>query len=122
MPTYIVDTYAWMEYFAGNERYKHYFTEGTYLKTPLLALGELSRSFTRKGITQEEQEEKLEFVKKKSYIVPLTEEVVIYAGRLAEQEKLAFADAIMYANSSPLEKLLTGDEHFRGKRYVEFVK
>ena len=64
MTTYIVDTYAWMEYFGGNVRYKEYLS-GPYLKTPILVLGELSRSFIRKGIAQEEQNEFLEFVKKR---------------------------------------------------------
>ena len=121
MTTYIVDTYAWMEYFGGNQKYKNYL-DNTYLKTSILSLGELSRSFTRKGIKQEEQDELLEFVKKKSYIIPITEELIIYAGRLAEQDKIPLADAIIYANASPLEKLLTGDDHFKGKKNVEFIK
>ncbi|MEK6979176.1 MAG: PIN domain-containing protein [Candidatus Micrarchaeota archaeon] len=121
MFTYFVDTYAWMEYFSGNPSYGP-FIDNNYLKTPILVLGELSRSFTRKGLPEDKQEELLEFVKKKSYIVPLTEENVKYSGRLAEQEKLSFADAIMYSYATPIEKLLTGDNHFKGKRYVEFVK
>ena len=121
MTTYVADTYAWMEYLGGNLRYKERM-HNPYVKTSILSLGELSRSFTRKGIEQEEQDEFLEFVKKKSYIIPITEELIIYAGRLAEQEKIPLADAIIYANALPLEKLLTGGDHFKGKKYVEFVK
>lgn len=121
MKTYVVDTYAWMEYFGGNERYKECMTNA-YLKTPILVLGELSRSFTRKGIRQDEQNELLEFARKKSYIVPMTEETTIYAGRLAEEEKIPLSDAIIYAYASPLEKLLTGDAHFKEKKCVEFVR
>lgn len=121
MKTYVVDTYAWMEYFAGNARYKEYF-ENTYLKTPILVLSELSRSMVRKGMGIEQQNELLDFVKKKSYVVHMAEETMIYAGRLAEEEKIPLSDAIIYAIASPEAKLLTGDDHFKGKKYIEFVK
>ena len=121
MATYIVDTYAWIEYFGGNERYRAHL-QNAYLKTPILVLGELSRSFTRKGIKQEKQNELLEFVKKKSYIIHMNEEKIIYAGRFAEEEKIPLADAIIYSHASPVEKLISGDPHFEKKGYVEFVK
>ncbi|HII54206.1 hypothetical protein COT30_04125 [Candidatus Micrarchaeota archaeon CG08_land_8_20_14_0_20_49_17] len=118
---FVVDTYAWLEYLGGNVSYKQLMDE-TPLKTPIIVLAELSRVFRRRGVKEADAQRMIENISGRSVILPLDSVHAVGGGALAENEKLALVDAIIYSYASNDEKLLTGDEHFRGKKNVLLVK
>jgi len=122
MATYIIDTYAWVSYFEGNRRFKAEIEENELLYTPSIVLAELARVMKKKRVPKAKYNSILEFVRKKSLVLPLEEDTAIKAGELAQEEKLYVIDAIIYAHADEDKALLTGDEHFRGKPYVRLIR
>ena len=118
---FVVDTYAWIEYFDGNKAYRNLILRNE-LKTPAMAVAELSRIFARRKVSQAETFMLMSFVSSQSAILPLGFEEASRGGSVCHKEKLAFADGVIYSYASAEEPLLTGDEHFRGKKNVQFVK
>lgn len=118
---FVADTYAWIEYFSGNEAYAELFQESE-LKTPAIVVAELSRVLRRKRASPEKIAEAMKVVLEKSVILALDFERAGRVGEVCEAEKLDFADAIAYSYASEKCVFLTGDEHFRGKKNVLLIK
>ncbi len=115
----IADTFAWLAYFDEEPAYA--FLERAEAKTPTLVLAELQRKLVQRGVPVSEQQRLLAFVKKKSVLLNLDETRALRGGVLAESEALPLLDALIYAYASEEDLLLTGDPHFRGKKFVQFV-
>ncbi len=118
---FVVDSYAWAEYFDKNPAYKQLIQEKN-LKTPSSVIAEISRVMARRGISKAESQKILDYVARRSVILSLDFDQAVKAGRMAERERLDFADAIAYSYASEDEPLLTGDGNFSGKKNVFFVK
>lgn len=120
MRNYIVDSYAWVKYFQGDEKYRKLMEENL-LKTPSIVLAEIARSFLRKGLRKEDIKRHIDYICERSLVLILNMENAAAAGEIAEKEGLYLIDAIVYCYATEQEKLLTGDRHFKGKRNVEFL-
>ncbi len=121
MAIYVADTYAWMEYFDRSKAYKD-LIENNIIKTPSMAFAELARTLKRRGISDQELDKFLEFIEKHSVILDYNHKIGIIAGKMSESEKLPLMDLILYAYSSNEALFLTGDSHFKDKKFVMFVK
>ena len=121
MKTYIVDTYAWVSYFGDAASPLKSMLEGNYLETPTLVLSELTRILVKRKFSDAERNQAIDYVMQNSLVLPLTAERAIEAGNLCEAEGLHLADAIIYSYASAEKKLLTGDQHFSGKPFAEFI-
>ncbi|MGD0643603.1 MAG: type II toxin-antitoxin system VapC family toxin [Candidatus Bathyarchaeia archaeon] len=131
---YIIDTYAWIEYFKASkmgEAAKE-FIESENSVTPTIVVSEISRKL-RKDIelgneTREGRLRRLEFIRATSRIVDLDFEIAIEAGGGSEDLKVeakgwGLADSIVLCTARSLNgKVVTGDEHFRHLENVVFVK
>jgi len=123
MKKYIADTYAWIAYFEKNEAYRHIVENPENLfTTPAPVCSELARVLRKKGLGKEDADKLLEFVRDRSVIAPFGYEEAVAAGETSWREKMPLVDAMVYAHGSQNEKIITGDEHFRGKPNVEFMK
>jgi predicted nucleic acid-binding protein len=131
---YIIDTYAWIEYFKASEMGKaaKEFIESEYSVTPTVVVSEISRKL-RKDIelgneTREGRIRRLEFIRATSRIVDLDFEIAVEAGGINEDLKVeaknwGLADSIVLCTARSLKgKVVTGDEHFRRLNNVVFVK
>ncbi len=131
---YIIDTYAWIEYFKASEMGEaaKEFIESEYSVTPTIVVSEISRKL-RKDIelgneTREGRLRRLEFIRATSRIVNLDFEIAIDAGGVSEDLKVeakgwGLADSIVLCTAKSLKgKVVTGDEHFRHLDDVVFVK
>jgi predicted nucleic acid-binding protein len=132
--SYIIDTYAWIEYFKASEMGKaaRVFVESEHSVTPTIVVSEISRKL-RKDIdlgneTGEGRLRRLEFIRSTSRIVDLDFEIAVEAGEISENLKVetkgwGLADSIVYCTARSLKgKVITGDEHFRRLDDVIFVK
>ena len=122
----LLDTYAWIEYFKGSAKGKKVqnFLKNEEILTPSIALVELSC----KAFKEDWDFVKcLEFIKTKSLIVDLNEEIIINIGKVycemrKEKPHFSLPDSIILC-SAIIEKakILTGDKHFKGLNEVEFL-
>lgn len=122
----LFDTYAWVEYFRGSAKGEkvHKFLKKEEILTPSIVLVELSC----KAFKEDWNFVKcLEFIKTKSLIVDLNEELIINIGKVyCEMRKkkphFSLPDSIILCTAiTEKAKILTGDKHFKGMREVEFL-
>ena len=120
---YIMDSYAWLEYFMGSEagrKVKQIIeAEADEKLTPSICLAE-----TYSKILRTEDEEKAElrrtFIKSRSALIPLDEDLAVEAAKtdVAMKKKVrnwGLADSIVLSTArSRKGKVVTGDPHFRG--------
>jgi len=120
---YIMDSYAWLEYFMGTEagaRVKEIVdSEADEKLTPSICLAEIYAKILR---TEDEQKAELRraFIKSRSALVPLTEELAVEAAKIdvAMKKKVhgwGLADSVVLSTAKNRNgKVATGDPHFRG--------
>ena len=131
---YIIDTYAWIEYFKASEmgEVAKEFIENEHSVTPTIVVSEISRKL-KKDIdlgneTREGRLQRLEFIRSTSRIVDLDFEIALEAGEIsedltAEAKGWGLADSIVLCTARSLKgKVITGDEHFRRLDNAVFVK
>jgi len=120
---FIIDSYAWLEYFMGTEsgrKVKQIIdSEADEKLTPSICLAEAYAK-----ILKTEDEEKAElrraFIKSRSALIPLSEELAVEAAKtdVAMKRKVqgwGFADSIVLSTARNRNgKVVTGDPHFRG--------
>lgn len=122
---YIVDTWAWTEYFEGTNKgisIKDKIEAGDNI-TPSIVLAELKRKFVEWH--RQDFDDKLEFIKGNSQVVDLDEEVAIMAGEIRAQKpvpNMGLVDCILLALARKFNmKVLTGDEHFKTLSEAEYI-
>lgn len=120
---YLLDSFAWLEYFGGNELYAPFIEklDGGLPFTVITSITEVARSLLRKGFSKKDISKAVEFMYSKSMILQLDRETAVSAAFIAEERKLHFSDALIYSFASGKRRLVTGDRHFEGFENVEFV-
>jgi predicted nucleic acid-binding protein len=131
---YVIDTYAWIEYFKGTsigQTAKQYI-EGNSCATPSIVILELERSLLRDiaegNETKEGANKKTEYVRSVSAITDLTYDSSIKAAQTDHEmrkkiKNWGMADSIVLATARQLgAKVVTGDEHFRGLADTVLIK
>jgi predicted nucleic acid-binding protein len=114
----ILDTFAWIEYFNGTsagEKVRGVLETGLVV-TPAIVVAELSEKHRR---LNREFGPKYDFVKARTSVVPLEEELARMAGELNFERKKkvkgwGMADSIILATARRAgSRIVTGDPHFR---------
>ena len=114
----VLDTFAWIEYFNGTsagEKVQNFLETGLVV-TPAIVVAELSEKHKR---LNREFGPKYDFVKARTSVVPLEEELARVAGELNfERKKMVkgwgMADSIVLATARRSgSRIVTGDPHFR---------
>jgi predicted nucleic acid-binding protein len=119
---YVIDSYAWLEYFMGSEagrKVKEIIdNEADEKLTPSICLAE-----TYAKILKTEDREKAElrrtFIKSRSALIPLDEDLAVEAAKtdVAMKRKVqnwGLADSIVLSTARDRKgKVVTGDPHFR---------
>jgi len=127
---YIIDSYAWIEYFMGTksgEKVKP-IIEGLEEKiSPTICLAEVYAK-TLKVEGEELAEKQKKFIKERSALAPLDETIATKAAKIdvdmkKKVEGWGLADSIVYATGLIKEaKIVTGDAHFRNLKNVVFIE
>mgnify|MGYP000945760678 CR=1 FL=1 len=115
-PLRVVDTSAWIEWLAGSavgEKLRQHFPDKSRCIVPTLVQLELSKWLVRE--LGEEQADQVIAYTQKCVVVPLDTAIALLAADLHRENKLATADAIVYATARHQgAELLTCDAHFEG--------
>jgi predicted nucleic acid-binding protein len=122
---YVIDTWAWVEYFRGSEvgrRAKDHIEKCVNF-TPTIVLAEMKRKFVEWG--RSDFEEKLEFMRRHSTLIPLDESAATLAGEIRANppvKGMGIVDCILLAASRLYgAKIVTGDPHFRMLTQVDYI-
>jgi len=114
----VLDSFAWIEYFNGTsagEKVQTFLETGGVL-TPAIVVAELSEKHKR---LNREFGPKYDFVKARTSVVPLEEELARVAGELNFERKKrvkgwGMADSIILATARRSgSRVVTGDPHFK---------
>jgi predicted nucleic acid-binding protein len=114
----VLDSFAWIEYFNGTsagEKVQNFLETGGVL-TPAIVVAELSEKHKR---LNREFGPKYDFVKARTSVVPLEEELARVAGELNFERKKrvkgwGMADSIVLASARRSKSMIvTGDPHFK---------
>ena len=116
--TVVLDSFAWIEYFNGSsagEKVQN-FLETRLVVTPAIVVAELSEKHKK---LNREFGPKYDFVKARTSVVPLEEELARVAGEINFERKRSvkgwgMADSIVLATARRSgSRIVTGDPHFR---------
>ena len=115
----VIDTFAWVEYFAGSsrgEKARPYIEKGDAV-TPALVVAEFTDKYVREGA---DPSERLKFMRAKTMIAPLDDEIAEAAGRISAERRgevrgWGLADSCVLATARAMgARVVTGDIHFAG--------
>ncbi len=115
---YVIDTFAWIEYFSGSvagKRAKQYI-ESDRVYTPTIVISELVNKYLKHGV---DLTDRLRFIRLRTTLIPLDDELAETAGRIQSErkktaERWGIVDSIILATARTKGgKVVTGDEHFR---------
>ena len=117
---YVIDSYAWIEYFRGTPsgRVVRPYAEGEKAATSTLTLAELKEKYLREKWKSFEEDS--EFVASRTLITPVDRKIALLAGELNHHRKRSvedwgMADSIILATArTESAKVVTGDRHFKG--------
>ena len=128
---YVVDSYAWLEYFMGTpagEKARKIIDSSEHEKlTPTICLSEIYAKILRVE-DQEKAELQRAFIKLRSALTPLTEEIAVESAKIDVEMKKkipgwGLADSIVLATTRKKKaKVVTGDEHFKNLEETVYIK
>ena len=118
----LLDTSIWMDYFL-KENFKEIIDAEENFLLSTISLFEIKSKLLKKNVKKQEIEEKLSFIKKKSLIIPVTEDIAEGAAQISAESNLPAIDSIIYSTAkNNNSKLVTIDNDFRGLSEVIFPK
>ena len=115
---YVVDSYAWVEYFRGSKegKFAKDYIENKNCATSSITIAELSEKYKRENKSFEVD---FGFIVAKTKIIELDLEIALIAGEINFENKKkikdwGMSDSIILATAKLTNAgVLTGDEHFR---------
>jgi len=127
---YVIDSYAWLEYFmgtsAGEKARKVIDSSADEKLTPTICVAEIYAKVLRvEGV--EKAEAQRAFIKLRSAVVSLTEEISVEAAKIDVEMKKkvagwGLADSIVLGTARKKRaRVLTGDEHFLNVEETTFI-
>jgi predicted nucleic acid-binding protein len=117
---YVIDSYAWIEYFRGTEAGKKIrpYVEGESAATSVLTLAELREKYLREKWSTFGED--VAYITSRTSLTQVDREIAILAGeinhrRKGEKKGWGMADSLILATAKVKSaKVVTGDRHFEG--------
>ena len=125
---YLLDTYAWIEYFIGSKNGKivEELIKMENVSTSIMSIAELSDKFYKDGLLNE-WNKRFQFIVNKSKILSLSLEIAkncdLRKWDLRKKDKtIGLVDAIIYETAIQNNlKIVTGDLHFENLKNTLFL-
>ncbi len=116
-----IDSSVWLSYFIDSIN-KETIEKEEILLTSVLSLFEIKKKLLEKNVPNNEIIEKINFVKKKSIIISITNEIAEESANICVKNKLPAIDSLIYVSSLKQNStLITLDNDFRGLEKVEIL-
>jgi len=117
----LIDSSVWLAYLFNNS-YPDIIESNEMLLLSVLSLFEIKKKLAKSKIETGKIIKSMEFIKKRSLIIPVSEEICEKAVSLSLEEDLSIVDSVIYATSILNEStLLTLDNDFRGLDNVDLL-
>jgi len=125
---YVIDSYAWIEYFRGSKAGKktQRFIEEGKAATATITIAELREKYAREGWPYFNDD--LLFITTTTTITNLTKDIAVKAGETnalmkAKVKGWGMADSITLATAQAANaKVVTGDNHFKGLKEAILIE
>jgi predicted nucleic acid-binding protein len=116
----VLDTWAWIEYWKGNEEVREIIVGPEDKITSMITIAELERFY---GANTERMDSMVTKIRARSRLVPVDLAIARTAGSVRRNMKEGgIADAIIYATAlKNRARVVTGDPHFKTMEHVIFV-
>jgi len=116
-----IDSSVWLEYFF-NSTFKEILEGKEMLFISALSLFEIRKKLIKSEISQDKIAKSIDFVKRRSLIISVENEIAEYAADLSVLHNLAAIDALIYASALKQNiKLITLDNDFRGLKDISIL-
>ncbi len=116
-----IDSSIWFSYFIDGF-HKEIIERDEMLLTSILSLFEVKKKLIEKKIPDNEVNEKINFIKKKSIIISISNEIAEESAEISVKNKLPAMDSLIYVSSLKQNStLITKDNDFRGLKNVEIL-
>lgn len=120
---YLLDTWAWIEYFRGTNETARSIIEDPEEKllTSTITLTEIIRKYNKYPLKS--IDEKMQYIDDISDVVPVTKDIALDAGHIRNSGFLGgTADAIILATARKFQVIVvTGDQHFKDLEDVRYI-
>ncbi len=120
----LIDTCGWIEWLTDGilaDQYEPYFKDIESIIVPTSVQFELYKWASR--VKNKQEALKVIALTEQGKVIPLTTSLSLLAGDLAQEYKLSFADAIIYATAQNEQaELITSDDHFLNLPEVVYFK
>ena len=127
---YVIDSYAWLEYFMGTkagQSIKSIIENSEEKLTPTVCLAEVYCK-TLKVESKEIADKQKDYIKEKSALVYLDEPIAVESAKInvrlkKEIDGWGLVDSVVYATAIIKKaNIVTGDQHFKQLDSVVFIK
>jgi predicted nucleic acid-binding protein len=123
--TVLIDSWAWVEFFAGTEigeKVKAYVMDADQeIVISSINLAEIYRLALARFDEQTAEKRRRAMISR-CYLVPVDEEIAVRGAKLRHEREWGLGDALIYATAvREGAKVLTGDPHFKGLKDVIFL-
>ncbi|MDO8428398.1 MAG: type II toxin-antitoxin system VapC family toxin [Candidatus Diapherotrites archaeon] len=119
----LIDSCIWIDYFSGKNLSAKEFIEGEHeLIISSINLAEVYR-FMLAHKSEKEAALVIEFMKKVSFSIPVSDEIALKAAEIRYEKKLGLGDAIILATAVLNEaKVVTSDSDFKNNSNAVFLE
>lgn len=119
--TKLLDSSIWVDFFF-NGNHKKIIEGEESLLISALSLFEIKKKLTLGKLREEHIFKSLEFLKRRSIIIPVNADLAEKAVEISVKEKVPMADSIIYVTALEHEcKVMTLDNHFRKLEMAEVL-
>jgi len=120
---YLLDSSAWISYFfAENKEIKNIIDAPNILLTSVISLFEIKRKLLRNKLDKYKLSTLLSYIKEKSLITKLEQDICEKAAQISLKERLHAIDSLIYTTSLINNCILvTGDHHFKNLEKVTII-
>ena len=122
---YIIDSWAWIEYFKGSahgKKAKEYIESGTEILVSAINISEVYRFLLRWCKSDDEVEKYISFVLKAAFVIPVDTNIAIKAAKLKHEKKFGLADAIVLVTAREHNGVVvSGDDDFEKEKDIIFI-
>ena len=117
----LIDSSVWLSYFLNGEFRDIIENESTLLLS-VLSLFEIKKKLAKDSKTSGEISKAIDFIKKRSIIIPINEEIAEKAAEISLKHNLPAADSLIYSTSLLNDSTLyTIDNDLRGLNKVSVL-
>jgi len=122
--TVLIDSWTWIEYWSGGPKANEAAAHIDGSEAAVVSAINIAEVYHWILLHYDVKiaEEKIDTIKRRCFIIPVSEEIAIEAAKIKHSAKLALTDSFILATAKGVEaKVVTGDPDFRELKEAVFI-